>query len=155
MLSVDDPDLEIIVSDNHSRDDTADVVAAKNHPRLVYTRTSERCSMRANFENGLRAANGDYVIFIGDDDGVLPGGMAHLRELLECHRPEAVGWKIIQYFWPPDETGCGGGHLRIRVSAPYRKTRSQPGSEGSQAGLCCSTSLIQGCRQYLSRVCFT
>ena len=128
-LSVSDPDLEIIVSDNHSCDDTADVVAARNHPRLIYTRTSERCSMRANFENGLRAASGDYVIFIGDDDGVLPNGIAHLRELLEYHRPEAVGWKIIQYFWPSDETGCSGGHLRIRVSAPYRKTKSQPCSK--------------------------
>ena len=124
-LSIQDPDFEVVVSDNHGCDGTADVVSARNHPRLIYTRTSARCSMRANFENGLRAATGDYVIFIGDDDGVLPSGIAYLRELLEYYRPEAVAWRLIQYVWPSDQMGCGSGYISIKASQPYRRTTDQ------------------------------
>ena len=128
-LSISDPDLEIVITDNRSRDDTADVVAARKQPRLLYTRTSERCSMRANFEHGLRAASGDYVVFIGDDDGVLPEGFAHLRELLERRRPEAVAWRLIQYVWPSDRMDSRSGCFSIKASLPYRGTTSQSCSE--------------------------
>ena len=124
-LRVNDPDFEIIVSDNCSQDNTAEVVAARSDPRLRYIRTSERCSMRANFENGLQAAKGDYIIFIGDDDGVLPSGIAHLRELLVHYRPEAVSWGRPAYYWPSDDPRHTNGFLRIRISQPYRKPRKQ------------------------------
>ena len=86
-LRVEDPDFEIVVSDNHSQDATAEVVAARSDPRLRYTRTPARCSMRQNFEHALATASGDYLVFVGDDDGVLPSGMAQLRALLERERP--------------------------------------------------------------------
>ena len=128
-LSTSDPDLEIIVSDNYSCDDTAGIVAARKHPQLLYTRTSERCSMRANFEHGLRAASGDYVMFIGDDDGVIPSGFTYLRELLEYHRPDAVAWRPVPYYWPSEATGERSGYVRLKASMPYRGTRSQSHSQ--------------------------
>lgn len=124
-LRVDDPDFEVIVSDNCSRDNTAEVVAARSDPRLRYVRTSERCSMRANFENGLQAASGDYIIFIGDDDGVLPSGIAYLREFLECHRPEAVSWRWVVYIWPSSNLGHANGLIRVKIAMPYRKPWEQ------------------------------
>lgn len=124
-LSVDDPDFEIVVSDNCSQDDTAEVVAARSDPRLHYVRTHERCSMRANFENGLQAASGDYIIFIGDDDGVLPSGITYLRKLISYYRPEAVSWRFIRYEWPLENREYPNGSIRIRRSTPYGRPRQQ------------------------------
>ena len=124
-LRVNDPDFEIVVSDNCSQDDTAEVVAARSDPRLHYVRTSERCSMRANFENGLQAASGDYIIFIGDDDGVLPSGIAYLRKLINRYRPEAVSWCCPRYDWPPENRKYPNGSIYISRSTPYRRPRQQ------------------------------
>ena len=44
--------------------------------------------MRANFENALKASSGDYVIFFGDDDGILPLQFKFLRNILEKHQPD-------------------------------------------------------------------
>lgn len=124
-LRVNDPDFEIVVSDNYSQDNTAEIVNARSDPRLRYIRTPERLSMRANFENGLQAANGDYIIFIGDDDGVLPSGITYLREILEHYRPEAASWRWPVYYWPSDDPKYPNGSIRISRATPYRKPQKQ------------------------------
>ena len=96
-LSCDDPDLEVVVSDNHSMDGTDAYLATMTDPRLKVVRPEGRVAMRLNFETGLNAATGDYVIVIGDDDGVLPSGLRWLRAVLEKDRPE-VGDKMKQYY---------------------------------------------------------
>lgn len=122
-LRVDDPDFEIVVSDNASEDGTREIVAARRDPRLVYVNTGRRVSMRANFENGLAAARGDYVVFIGDDDCVLVEGMRTLRRLLERLRPDAVGWRLINYEWPSAEIAGAGGSLSIPMRAVFGELR--------------------------------
>ena len=156
-LRVNDPDFEIVVSDNCSQDDTAAVVAARSDPRLHYVRTSERCSMRANFENGLQAAKGDYIIFIGDDDGVLPNGIAYLRELIDRYRPEAVSWRWPVYYWPNDSSERANGLIRIGKSTPYRKPRETISETIARQNLCGAYRLrfFFPKRLHLSWVCFT
>ena len=67
--------LEIIVADNGSTDDTA-AVAASFGARLVH---AERRGAAAARNAGLRAATGEFVAFLDDDDAWLPG---HLRPQL-------------------------------------------------------------------------
>ncbi|MCZ6860236.1 MAG: glycosyltransferase family 2 protein [Alphaproteobacteria bacterium] len=118
-LAVPDPDLEIVVSDNASTDGTADLLAAQTDPRLTAVSPGTRVSMRQNFEAGMAAATGDYVIFIGDDDGVTPAGLAMLRNVLMRHRPEAVSWEMIYYAWPSDRSHQGCGFFRIKPRSVY------------------------------------
>ena len=73
---------EVIVSDNFSQDETRRVVEDAKDPRVRYLNTGKRISMTANFEFGLSHATGDYVCFIGDDDGLLPNALAELAQLL-------------------------------------------------------------------------
>lgn len=116
-LSCDDPDLEIVVSDNHSTDGTAEHLAAIDDPRLKVVRPEGRVAMRLNFEAGLSAATGDYLIVIGDDDGILPSGLGLLRRVLERDRPEAVNWELISYTWPSARPGLGYGYGLLPVKA--------------------------------------
>ena len=163
-LRVDDPDLEIVVSDNRSEDASSTVLAARADPRLRCVRTAERLSMRANFEHGLDAASGDYLMFIGDDDGVLPSGIAHLRRLLERHRPEAACWRLPVYRWPSNADEAARGFVRIRFSTPYRRpAREAPHATLARLCACASqrpwrfashASIYHGCvsRELIERV---
>jgi len=101
-VAIDDPNLEIIVTDNCSTDGTEEVIKGCPDPRVKYVRTSGRVSMRANFENGLNACTGEYISFIGDDDGYIPGQFRFLRQILEQEKPDCMFWNLPTYTWPRD-----------------------------------------------------
>jgi glycosyltransferase involved in cell wall biosynthesis len=109
-----DRDLEVIVSDNNSVDETETVVSNFGDPRLKYVNPGRDVSMRQNFEFALSHATGDYIIFIGDDDGVLPNGLVTLRYLIEKHKADILLWRHITYIWPHREPVPHDGILKFR-----------------------------------------
>jgi len=93
-------DLEILVLDNASTDNTRDVVARVADPRVRYIRNEERLSMRDNFEKGIAESRGEIIGFIGDDDGVLPDAVDRALSLFRSHDVDAVSAARAHYFWP-------------------------------------------------------
>src|SRR5947209_13976812 len=78
------PDLEVIVADDGSTDDTAAVVAATD-PRARYLR-QENTGTPATARNlGFRLCRGRYVGFLDCDDLWLPDAPARAVELLDRH----------------------------------------------------------------------
>src|SRR5580698_9548912 len=65
-------DYEVIVSDNFSSPSTREVVEAAGSSKVRYFRTPGPLAMSSNWEFGVSQAQGEYVIVIGDDDGLLP-----------------------------------------------------------------------------------
>jgi glycosyltransferase involved in cell wall biosynthesis len=61
-------DFEVIVSDNASLEDPADVVASFGDARLRYFRNAENVGVTRNVLAACRHARGKYVAIIGDDD---------------------------------------------------------------------------------------
>jgi Glycosyl transferase family 2 len=94
--------LEIIVSDNCSQDDTQAVVASFNDRRIKYINPGQRLSMAGNWEFALGHATGDYVNYIGDDDAMLPRAYSTLNGFLSDLKCQAFCWKKddFVYFWP-------------------------------------------------------
>ena len=91
---------EIIVSDNYSKDDTKKVVEEFNDSRIKYLNTGERLSMCDNWDFALKHVEGDYVIIIGDDDGVMPGAIDKLQKFIESESSPIYFWRTHEYFWP-------------------------------------------------------
>lgn len=112
-LACDDDNIEIIVSDNNSLDDTRRVIEAIVDPRLKYVNTGQDVSMRQNFEFALEHATGDYLIYIGDDDGILPNGLVTLRRMIDRYQPDVILWRHITYDWPRAD-GSAPGRLKFR-----------------------------------------
>lgn len=65
------PDVEVIISDNASTDDTPDVVRAYNG-RVRYHRNSENIGAFGNFALLTKLATGDYFSWLQDDDYIFP-----------------------------------------------------------------------------------
>lgn len=66
------PNLEIIVSDNASTDDTESVVKAFNDPRIRYVRHSQNIGHCRNFNFCIETAKGYYFLLLQDDDLIDP-----------------------------------------------------------------------------------
>ena len=92
--------LEILVSDNFSQDDTKAVVQSFSDPRIRYVNTGRRLSMSHSFEFALSHATGDYATFLGDDDGLLPNAIEDVAKLASNSRPDAIAWQKARYYWP-------------------------------------------------------
>ena len=108
---------EVIVSDNASTDRTAEVVHEFDDSRLRYVNTGKRLSMCGNYEFALSHACGDYVIFVGDDDAVVPNAIDRLiSQMRPASERRAYMWPLHIYDWP-----VGGRTGRVAYLAPNRE----------------------------------
>ena len=160
-LAIEDPDIEVVVSDNASTDGTRAVVEGFSDPRLIYVETGRRVSMRENFCRGLDASSGDYVLFFGDDDAILPGQFAALRRIVDEDRPDGVTWHRMTYGWPIAGYGRKTGGLRFfRDKCFGAVTAYDPGRNRDHLMACRlsamhpSPNIYHGCasRSYLDRL---
>ena len=72
------PDIEVIVSDDASTDDTVTRIREIQNPRLVLFEQKKRLGLVANFDFCLRNATGEFFLLLGDDDVMMPGCIEHL-----------------------------------------------------------------------------
>lgn len=100
VVAQDYDNLEILVSDNFSEDDTAEIVGSFDDPRIRYINTGRRLSMSHNWEFALSHVEKGWVTILGDDDGLLPGALAKVSELAASHGVSAVRSSTCKYRWP-------------------------------------------------------
>ena len=89
---VDTPNVELIISDNASPDDTPALVDdfRKNGLQLTYIRNGTNIGPDANFLQCFERANGKYVWIVGDDDIVLPTAIEKILKHLTNKEYELV-----------------------------------------------------------------
>lgn len=102
VLGQDSAETEVLVSDNVSQDDTRQVVASFHDPRLRYIATPRRLSMCDNFEFACEHSKGRYVMFIGDDDALMPGALRKLEAEIRKDKSEIYFWPTHSYRPPSD-----------------------------------------------------
>jgi glycosyltransferase involved in cell wall biosynthesis len=83
------PPAEIVVSDNASSDNTAEVVAFFDDNRIRYHRQPANVGMTANWQTAISLARHTYVAPLSDDDCYLPEHLANGIEALERY-PQAA-----------------------------------------------------------------
>ncbi|WP_434119722.1 glycosyltransferase [Pseudomonas fortuita] len=90
--------IEILVLDNASTDDTAEVMAAfASNPKVRYIRNRYNYGPGYNWRNGLRIAQGRYFTFLSADDYFNPGHLTRLLPTLENNPNVAVGYTGIRW----------------------------------------------------------
>ena len=97
----DDPDWEIVISDNASTEDVAGFAASLGDDRVRYFRTDHLVPVTENWNAALDRSRGDYVIMLGDDDGLMPRCLSTVRRLLtEWREPDAIYTQATQFAYP-------------------------------------------------------
>jgi glycosyltransferase involved in cell wall biosynthesis len=81
-------DLELIVIDDASTDETPVLLAAVGDPRLVVLRNERQAGLAASLNRGLDAASGRYVARLDDDDVAVPERLE--RQLARMHEEPNV-----------------------------------------------------------------
>ena len=64
-------DIEVIVCDNNSTDDTGEIVKRYDDERIKYVKNSSNIGMIGNFNKGLSEASGKYITLIACDEFML------------------------------------------------------------------------------------
>jgi abequosyltransferase len=85
------PDVEVVVVDGASTDQTPEVMAAYcgRHPNVVYRREPGNSGVDADFDKAVNYARGDYCWLMSDDDLVVPGAIARVLDQL-ADAPQAL-----------------------------------------------------------------
>jgi len=76
-------DFEIIVVDDHSTDNTEEVVKSFNDPRIRYIRHEENRGAAAARNTGIMVAKGEFIAFQDSDDEWLPEKLEKQMQVFE------------------------------------------------------------------------
>jgi len=127
---IDDPDWEVVISDNCSSGDVAGYVASLEDPRVRCIRTPRVLSITDNWNNALEHSTGDYVIMLGDDDALLSNYFTRVRQAIaEFDHPDVIYHNALGYAYPgviptePEGFLRGEGYasfLRGGADRPFR-----------------------------------
>lgn len=74
---------EVVILDGGSNDDTAEKVAARQHPQLSYHYQDFRGGIDRDIEKVISFAKGDYCWLFSADDIMLPGAIAKVLEAIK------------------------------------------------------------------------
>ena len=83
-------DFELLILDDVSPDDTAEVVARYRDPRLRYLRNERNVGVEENWNRCLRLARGRYFKLLPHDDLIAPDCLARQVEVLEADHAERL-----------------------------------------------------------------
>ncbi len=104
---------ELIVCDNCSSSETRDVINSYNSSKIRYVRSDVPLSMSDNWELALSHAQGQYVILLGDDDGLLPNCLDILFKLIQHTQSKVIRWNRAYYSWGSIEPAVFANRLTI------------------------------------------
>lgn len=112
VLQQDWNDWELIVFDNASEKNLADYVQGLADSRIHYDRSDERLSVTDSWNRAINMARGDYVVFLGDDDGLTPKYFSRIAPIIEkFDRPEILYSAIYQFMHPGVAPWALGGYI--------------------------------------------
>jgi len=85
VLSQDFENLELLVIDDGSKDETPQVLAEVRDPRLHISRFQQNRGIGAGRHEGVSLARGELIAFVDSDDVWLPGKLAYQVQVMRRH----------------------------------------------------------------------
>ena len=111
---------EIVVADNASGPETRALVEQMADPRVVYLRSDVPLTMSANWERALAACRGEWITFIGDDDGLMPEALAECDAVISAHAVRSIRQQYAIYIWPCADSISEANRLQVHLGRSVR-----------------------------------
>jgi hypothetical protein len=99
-LAQDYGDYEIVVVANNCQDNTREVVKSFDDRRIVYYETDRTLPMPENWDYAWTKATGEYVIYLPDDDALVPSALSQIAEKALHGTPRVISWEDAIYCYP-------------------------------------------------------
>ena len=136
---------KLLVADNASPDETPDVIASYDDPRLRSVRRDENLGITANHNLALQEVDTEYCLILPDDDVLLPHALERAVAVLDAH--PAAGMVHARF----DVLAADGEVLRENEDWTYglREDTLEPGREFVSESMlwscrvCASTALMR------------
>ncbi len=120
------PNFMIIVSDDCSDDNSVEIVNAyaQIDDRIKLYAHDKHLGMRDNFEFALSKVKPGYVMALGGDDGLIPGCIQRMFEILEETQSELLTWTPAAFSYPTFDGDESIFYVR-RKHAPHKIIKSE------------------------------
>ena len=125
---------ELVIFDNASSEGLEDYVKKLNDSRIVFKRSEKFLAVTESWNCAIEMATGDYVILIGDDDGLIPEALERISLLLNAFdKPDVVYAPLLQFFhpgvapWQPEGyvTKVFNGAFFVDMDGPFLLDKSK------------------------------
>lgn len=112
------PDIELIISNNHSSDGTEIFLNHLTDSRVQTIKPNSALPMARHYEFAISHARGEWVTILGDDDAVMPDIFERLDFYITKNpKIDIISSARAYYFWP----GCEDLHGQAVIS--YHSTQ--------------------------------
>jgi glycosyltransferase involved in cell wall biosynthesis len=98
-------DFQILITDNHSTDNTRELVASCGDPRIRYECWPRNIGMMNNFRAAIELAQTEYVAILPDDDVYAPDHLQRALDLL-AEYPAAIYYTCAARYFGAVNEGC-------------------------------------------------
>jgi glycosyltransferase involved in cell wall biosynthesis len=121
------PNFEIIVSDDWSEDNSVEVVRElmKKDSRIKLFAHDHHLGMRDNFEFALNQVRPGYVMAMGGDDGLVPGCIWRMYEILSSTKRELLSWTPAGFSYPDFEGGKNIFYIKRKKNSGVKFIKSE------------------------------
>lgn len=120
-------DFEIVVFDNGSTDDLKGFVESLGNSRVRYHRSERFLSVTDSWNSAIDLSTGDYVVLLGDDDGLPPDYFLGMREIIaHFDAPDVLYTGIYQFVHPGVFPTEPGGYVEGLRNAFFFEGRTEP-----------------------------
>ncbi len=95
-------DYELIISDNHSDDETYEYVKSLNHKNIILIQPQTRLPMPEHWDFAISSAKGEWLTALGSDDGLMPYFFQlaeYYTQIAKEKNIHAIGSERSYYFW--------------------------------------------------------
>ena len=120
------PNFEVIVSDDCSEDNSVEVVSrlAEQDHRIKLFAHKEHLGMRDNFEFALSNVKPGYVIALGGDDGLTPGCIWRMYEIIRETGKKLLTWTPATFCYPEENDNRNIFYLNRKKKSDIRILKS-------------------------------
>lgn len=121
------PNFEIIVSDDCSKDNSVDVVRElmNKDSRIKLFAHNLHLGMRDNFEFALNQVRPGYVMALGGDDGLVPGCIWRMHDILSATKRELLTWTPAGFTYSDYEGGKNVFYIKRKKKSGIRFINSE------------------------------
>ena len=106
---------EIVVQDN--TDDNTEIVEflkGLNYSGCKYFHEKGQLPMTTNADKAILHSEGEFVCFLGDDDGICPNAIEYCK-IMKAKGYDAMRSTLADYFWPDAVSKYDGAQGKLRI----------------------------------------